>query len=154
MKTLPKPAQEEILARCKDWGSVPPRRLAGWVTSHKASALYAVAKREGCFDPKRAMAAYLLSFCQEAIRLVITIEHGVETRQFVSLFNDRGKAGAGYRPVQEVLSVGTLREAMLQQFVDEMAALELRFRRFQELARVFAEVDAVRAKRKTKRKAA
>lgn len=137
---LSKAAQAEIMAI---GDTVNPRELVAWAWKNKKSALH----RAFDWDNDKAAEQWRIAQARAFLRLVVTVpEQSAHTvRAFVSLQGDRGSVG--YRSTTEVMGNAAMRDQFIEQFLEEMRQKEIKYRQFVELAKVFAAVDEVRAKR-------
>lgn len=98
-----------------------------------------------CWDDTEAAKRYRLSQAREVIRVYVTV-HDVPSRPvraWVSLREDRVKPGGGYRPIQEVLNDDELRASLLTEAKAELTRVAAKYRDLQELAGVFAAIEAI-----------
>lgn len=72
-------------------------------------------------------------------------------RAFVSFAEDRKTGGAGYRQMARVMRDPEQRAGLLEQALAELRRLRARYGHLQELAQVFAAMDAVKPRAKKKR---
>ncbi len=71
-------------------------------------------------------------------------EPPLSIRAFVSLADDR-VSGGGYRRIEAVMESPKLRAELLQTAIQELQALQKRYRHLSELAQVFAALETVQA---------
>jgi hypothetical protein len=138
---LSKAAQQEIVAL---GSQITPQALIQWAQKHKRSALY----KSFEWDDSIAAAQYRIVQARAFMRLVVTVvdQSPHTVRAFVSLQGDRGSVG--YRSTAEVMGDDNLRAQMIDQFLDDMRRSEIRYRKIEELAKVFEAIDEVRKSRK------
>lgn len=103
------------------------------------------------WDPRRAMASYLQQQAEGLIgryTTVIPTEDGrkIRTRAHVSLSIDR-QSGGGYRSIIEVLSSKELKEQLLADAFNDLAAFKERYKKLRELSEVFVAIEKVERKR-------
>ena len=130
-------------------------KLGGGVLKPEAVVKTAKSKKSvlhECFDWDDTSAAKLwrLRQARELIRVsVVILEDDSEpVKMYVSLMADRTSKGGGFRTVQAVMSDKELRAQLLDEALAELQAMQARYGRLKELAKVFAAVKKVR-KRKT-----
>ena len=109
-----------------------------------------------CFtwDDSEAASKYRLWQAQTIIRVYVNVEEGIAepVRAFVSLTSDRTQVGGGYRTIVDVMSDEVLRQQMLADALSQFRSMQMKYKSLQQLAKVWAAVDAVEAK-SAKRKA-
>lgn len=104
-----------------------------------------------CFtwDDSAAAREHRLNEARKVIRVYVELQPHPMSQQpiraFVSLKSDRTQPGGGYRKMTDVLSSRDLREQLVLQALGEMNRAGNRYRHLQELAAVFAEMDAAQA---------
>lgn len=143
MAFLNKKAQAELAAMMEHGGSLLPAAVVEWARDKETSALHA------CFewDDSRAAEKYRIEQARGFIRIVVTVpdQTTAPVRLFVSMLEDRGMVG--YRRLDDVLADSAARQKLVDQFLRELRAYELRYRRIAELAPIFAAADKVRNRR-------
>jgi hypothetical protein len=117
----------------------------------------AAAKRESSplhsqfeWDDGEAAHQFRISQARALIRVYVTVfsEGGSrESRTYVSLTSDRADGG-GYRAMVDVLSNEDLRQQLLADAKADMLAFRSKYAALQELAMVFAAMDAAVARKK------
>jgi len=144
--------QELELIRRKHRGILKPADVVSFAQNPR-SALHS----HFCWDNTRAAKEYRLHQARMLISITVTIETPEipQHRVYVSMKADRkrGKAGThsngGYRSTAEVLSEAESRLRLLGQMKAELQAFTAGFKRrygiLEELAPVFAAIDAVLA---------
>lgn len=105
---------------------------------------------EFTWDRDEALEKNLLTEARHLISeymVCITVgDRSVRTRHFVSLLSDR-KIGGGYRPIQEVMGDSEMRQQILDDALNALAALQSRYRHLAELAEVFSALERVKRKK-------
>ena len=76
-----------------------------------------------------------------AYMIVIENDHEVTVRAFVSLQRDRGKDS--YRSIKKVLADEVLRTELLEEALEELRSLKMKYQILSELASVFEVIDKV-----------
>ena len=110
---------------------------------HKAAA------KAGLFDPVKAQRFALMTWATgvlQSYRVYVTTEERqdpVRVRGIVSLIGDRGKGNEGYRPLLAVMNDKTKRAELLETAKRELASFRKKYAILEELAPVFAALDAV-----------
>lgn len=99
------------------------------------------------WNKDEALRKNLLREAGELIREYHFIVHAptgepYKTRHFVSLTSDRA-VGGGYRVLTDVLSDDRMREQLLADAMAELEAFQIRYRKLNELASLFVEIDRV-----------
>ena len=139
---------EELIALRDDKGMIKPRDVVTWARRHPKSALHAQLE----WDNDRAADAYRMQQVRELIAVHVIDAEG--HRQMVSLSIDR-TSGGGYRQVDDVLKVPSLREIMLNDALVDLQRLQVRYQHVTELIGVWNEAEKVRASTpRSRRKAA
>lgn len=109
---------------------------------------------EFTWDRDEALEKNLLSEARELIANYTVVVHvgdrTTRTRHFVSLSSDR-KIGGGYRPIEIVMSDAEMRQQLLDDAINALAAVQARYQHLVELAEVFSALETVKSR---KRKAA
>lgn len=100
------------------------------------------------WDDGDAAYQYRLWQARQIIRVTVTTllrKDGelVACRAYVSLKEDRGQEGYGYRPVVKVLGNATLRGVMLTEALDELRVFQRKYRLLKELTPVFTAIQRV-----------
>lgn len=131
---------EALYARSN--GRLHPRDVVAFARDPK-TALHS----QFLWDDTEAAKHYRLSQARELISAYVEVLPGVkfETRVFVSLPSDRETRG-GYRKMTEVMGDASLRAEFLAAAFRELEALRIRYARLEELAEVFAALDAAKKK--------
>ena len=109
-----------------------------WAKSHPRSALYAEIE----WNTAKAAQEYQFWQIRRLIQLNITSEDGEP--QIVSLVMDRSKPGGGYRSISDVLSSKALSMAMLNDALQELERVRVKYQRVKELTAVWEAVGKVR----------
>ena len=120
--------------------------VVSWARANPDSALHNAIE----WDNDRAADAHRLWQVRQLIQLHVTTEDGAP--QLVSLSFDR-KGTGGYRSISDVVKVPDLRAIMLQDALDELQRVQIKYQRVQELASIWQEAEQVRT-RSRRRKAA
>lgn len=124
--------------------------VVAWAKQNPDSALHASLE----WDDSKAGHEWRLHQVRRLIAVHIVNVEGV--REMVSLTIDRSKPGGGYRGLGAVLSVPNLRSVLLQDALDELEGVRLKYESVSELAQVWEEVERVRQQQpvsgKSKRK--
>lgn len=98
-----------------------------------------------CFewDDDKAAHEFRLEQARKLLRVYVTVEQGKSepVRAYVSLKSDRQKEGGGYRAITDVLSDDALRNQLLSDALDELRAVQSRYKHLQKLAKVWRAVD-------------
>jgi hypothetical protein len=100
------------------------------------------------WDDTKAAEQYRLWQARELIRVVVQTHPAKDapTRVYVSLADDRGNDGGGYRTLDEVLRSKAMREALLAQAQGDMMRFEAKYHVLRELASVVAAMRSLRGK--------
>lgn len=102
------------------------------------------------WDDTVAAQAHRLNQARALIRVVVKYSGPENTRTlqrvFVSLSSDRTQEGGGYRDLDSVMSVEAYRNTLLFDALQQMEYFTARFKSLTQLAGVFREMDAVRAR--------
>jgi len=117
-----------------------PEAVHKWAKNHPRSALY----KAITWDVDKAAFEYQLSQIRRLIVLNITSENGEP--QIVSLPIDRVKPGGGYRSINDVIADKKLSASLLQDALNELARVQVKYARIQELTSVWNAVAKVRSK--------
>lgn len=115
--------------------------VVSWARQHPRSALH----RKFEWDDKKAALEYRI---WQARRLIqVTVVDAEKNAQLVNLSVDR-TGGGGYRQVSEVLSSKKLSQIMLDDALDELDRVKLRYSRVRQLTGVWNIVARLRRRRK------
>jgi hypothetical protein len=99
------------------------------------------------WDNTAAAHHWRLQQARGLIRLLLDVrpvqQRTIQARLFWSLGPDRSTPGGGYRLLQQVLEVRTLREQLLTDALSELEHLQLKYQSLTELANVFRAIEAV-----------
>ena len=103
------------------------------------------------FDWEDGLAAWKwrLEQARRLIRVYITVieaDGPKESRAYVSLSSDRQGDG-GYRAIVDVLENEEMREQLLADALGDLRRLKTKYASLQELASVFAAIDAIKVRR-------
>ena len=98
------------------------------------------------WDDTAAAQEWRIHEARNLIRVIVQVlpQTGEETTVYVSLSQDRKNEG-GYRHVAEVIYDDDLRTDMLATAMDELRALQKKYKKLKELAAVFAALEEVDA---------
>jgi len=98
------------------------------------------------WDDSRAAYQHRLWQARELIRVVVHTHPAKEapTRIYVSLADDRGNDGGGYRTLDDVMQCKTMRGALLKEARADMLRFEAKYRQLSELASVIAAMRSAR----------
>lgn len=118
--------------------------VVSWAAKHPSSALYSSLE----WNNKKAADKYRLWQARQLIAIHVISEDG--DRRLVSLSIDR-KDGGGYRNVDDVLPVPSLREILLDDALKELERLQAKYERLTELAKVWEETAVVKKRRRQSR---
>lgn len=103
-----------------------------------------------CFEWDDSVAAekYRLYQSRQCINdMVITIIKDEETKKMPAMLNvSVRKESASYQPVDKALSIEESRKAVLLNALKELESFKRKYETLTELAKVFAEIDAVKEK--------
>lgn len=136
---------EAELSQLESAGLLNPQAIVNWAAMHEDSALHA----EFEWDNRRAGAEYRVIQARELIqRVKIEIQVGddklIRVRKYSSLPSNRGQDG-GYSRTEEVLADKRQRDELLRVALTELNTLRKKYEHLQELAQVFAALDAVKS---------
>lgn len=109
-----------------------------WAKEHTESSLHRAIE----WNDAKAAHDHRLWQVRQLIALHIVTDDG--TPMVVSLSIDR-KAAGGYRDLNDVAARPDLREIMLQDALDELERVQVKYQRVQELNAVWVEADRVKA---------
>lgn len=132
--------RDELLSiQAKDpEGILRVEAVHAWAKAHPRSSLY----KEIEWDTVKAAQEYQFWQIRRIIQLNIVSEDGEP--QIVSLVIDRGKKGGGYRSIADVLSSRELSAMMLNDALQELERVQLKYQRVKELTDVWEAVGRVR----------
>jgi hypothetical protein len=133
----------ELLKLRNQLGVINPAAVVQWARTHKKSQLHASLE----WDDGIAAERWRVSQVRQLVALYVVDADG--GRRFVSLSIDRKHDGSnGYRALDDVIERPDLREIMLNDALAELDRVQVRYNKLTELAPVWAQADAVRARRK------
>lgn len=130
---------------------IRPEDGVAFAKAHPDSALH----RRLNWDDGDAGHQWRLHQMRQIIRVCVTILPNCNkpVRAYVSLTTDRREPGGGYRSTAAVMAVQKDREQLLADALAELEPFRRKYAMFQELAGVFAAIDAATAKIAEKAKA-
>jgi len=134
------------LKACAKNGIILAEDVRAWALKHKGSEIYKSLEK----DPTKGLHEYQLIQIRRMIRIHLIEPTG--QRQFVSLSIDRKLPQGGYRAIDDVIDVPSLREVLLEDALTDFERMRAKYELVQELAGVWLEVSKVKTKQKTKKK--
>ena len=117
-----------------------------WAIANPQSALHGELE----WDNEVAGHRHRLDQIRRLIAIHIVSPSGA--RQVISLSIDRVRPGGGYRDLDSVLKVATLREVMLDDALADLERMRVKYEHLSELAKVWGEVDRVKEAQRRKAK--
>jgi hypothetical protein len=136
--------KDELLALKNSEGFILCEDAVDWAKNHPASHLYKAIE----WNDQVAANEYRLHQVRRLIAIHVVSEDG--GRQLVSLSIDRTRDGGGYRSLDEVLPIKSLREIMLADAFRELDRIQAKYSRLHELAEVWEATKKVRRHRSAK----
>lgn len=134
--------QQELLALKNEEGLIVAEAAVDWAKTNPTSALHK------SLEWDNASAAHNWRVWQVRKLIAIHIVTNEGGRQAVSLTIDRQREGGGYRQMEDVLRSKSLREALLEDALNELDRVQQRYKTVSELAEVWSAKDKVRTRRK------
>ena len=136
--------RDELLALKNDQGLIIVEQAVDWARDNPGSSLHGALE----WDDSKAAHEHRLWQIRRLVAINCVYENG--ERQIISLSIDRSRGGGGYRDLDEVLPIKSLREILLDDALKELERIRLKYQRLSELAEVWAAKDVVVKKRKRK----
>ena len=129
--------RDELLALKNDQGLIIVEQAVDWARDNPGSSLHGALE----WDDSKAAHEHRLWQIRRLVAINCTYENG--ERQIVSLSIDRSRDGGGYRDLDEVLPIKSLREILLDDALKELERIRLKYQRLTELAEVWAAKEVV-----------
>ena len=132
----------EEIRRQSDDGTIKPEAVVAYAENPE-TALHSRFE----WDQDKAAHQHRLWQAREIIRVHVTILPQDErpVRAYVSLPSDRVKPGGGYRGIADVLENPDWRAELLAVALDELGRWQAKYKHLNELSRIFAEAEKLRA---------
>jgi len=102
------------------------------------------------WDDGLAAERFRLWQARELIRVIVIVSQTNQEVSRVSLEDDRGIEGGGYRTLDDVMTSQAMREALLRQAKADMNRFEAKYASLEELAHVVEAMQATKTERKRK----
>jgi hypothetical protein len=135
--------KDELLALQKKapGGLLQVKSVHDWATANTDSCLYNSMTQ---WSDEECILKWRYQHIRELIAIHVVTEVG--ERKFVSLSIDRVRPGGGYRDMDAVMKAPRLRQILLQDALDDLERVRLKYHTVVELARVWEEAKRIREK--------
>jgi len=138
--------KDEILALRNEEGIYIAEDILEWARTHPESRLHASIT----WDADEAARLWQLEQVRGLIRVHVMTEQG--DRKLISLSIDRVKPRGGYRDVDDVIPTPSLYAVMLEDALNELERIRIKYNRVTELKRVWDAAEDVKMENKNKNK--
>jgi hypothetical protein len=133
--------KDELMALKNAEGFIVPEHAISWAKKNQRSKLHRALE----WDDRRAGHEYRLWQVRRLIAVTCITPEG--ERQIISLSIDRSRPDGGYRDLADVLPAADLREVLLDDALAELDRVQQKYNSLRELAKIWAEKDAVKTRR-------
>lgn len=123
-------------------GVLQPEAAVQWAEKNKKSALHHALE----WNDKKAGHQFRVWQIRQLISVHIRNDHGI--REVVSLSIDRNSDGGGYRELTAVMSTKKLRDILLNDALQELERVRLKYERLTELANVWSAIEQAASRKR------
>lgn len=127
--------KDELLALKNSEGFIVCERAVEWAKANPSSELHGALE----WNDREAAHQFRLVQVRHLIALHVINDEG--KRKMVSLSIDRSREGGGYRDLDDVMPVKSLRDVLLDDAFKELERVKTKYARLQELSAVWAETE-------------